>query len=392
MTTHSEILEPKALRRFAFAPVALGIMFFAATTPLFAQRAAQPSWVLQGFASRKEPSSSPVFGGLSFTKYRRILGLRAGGSLYLRNSDNGNTVCGRYGCRNLISVGAWTADADLLLEPLRVMPRLNALLLGFSPYGFIGIGGYGVHGGAAPDSSFATVSYGLGLHHSMLGPLGLQAEARYRQPLENNTGFSNGLRENMEYSIGFTVNLSSQSRHQKKSAPTPRRNAPEESSARFVSTVLDVAESYLNTPYWYGGASPYGGFDAGGFVQYVFARAGVRLPRTAREIAKTGENISLRIGSLHPGDLVFFASDGSNIDHVAIYAGHERIIHATASGGGVRYDVLGEGERGRWFGDHLVSACRVVGSDTPQPPIDLPPDKSAFDPPDVAPPSTRAPR
>jgi cell wall-associated NlpC family hydrolase len=158
-----------------------------------------------------------------------------------------------------------------------------------------------------------------------------------------------------------------------------------------VSTVLDVAESYINTPYWYGGASPYGGFDAGGFVQYVFARAGVRLPRTAREIAKQGENVSLRVGALHPGDLLFFASDGSNIDHVAIYAGHERIIHATASGGGVRYDVLGEGERGRWFGDHLLSACRIIGSDSPQPAIDLPPDKS-FDPPDLAPPTTRVPR
>src|SRR6185503_14752456 len=64
--------------------------------------------------------------------------------------------------------------------------------------------------------------------------------------------------------------------------------------------------------------------------------------------------------ALRPGDLLFFANDGTNINHVAIYAGQDRIIHATASGAGVRYDTLGEGERGEWFADHLVKARRVT--------------------------------
>lgn len=387
-----ETMKPNTLWRSALAPVA-GILLLAGTAPLLAQKAGPPSWVFEGFAARKDPANGPIFGGLSVTKFRRIFGVRLGGAAHFEGGGK-QQVCDLYGCQNPLnfSLRSWTADADLILEPLRAVRVLKGLLLGFSPYGFVGIGGYGVRADLAPDSNIATWSYGVGVHHDLIGPLGVQAEARYRERLEGNSTAI--LREHLAYSVGFRVNLGGHSRP--KSAPTPLAAPPatprrsDESQGRFASTVLDVAESYLNTPYWYGGASPYGGFDAGGFVQYVFARAGVRLPRTAREIAKVGEPVSLRVGSLHPGDLLFFASDGSNIDHIAIYAGHDRIIHATASGNGVRYDVLGEGDRGQWFAEHLVSAGRVAGAEGP-PPIETPSDKS-LDPPDAAPPSTRAPR
>ena len=134
------------------------------------------------------------------------------------------------------------------------------------------------------------------------------------------------------------------------------------------------------------------GFDAAGFVQYVFAEEGVSLPRTAHAIAELGETISTRIGSLRPGDLLFFGNDGISIDHVAIYAGHDRIIHATASGGGVRYDVLGEGERGEWFTDHIVTARRIVAEGRARPNVghDESRDEGELDPPDQAPRSRRS--
>jgi hypothetical protein len=54
-----------------------------------------------------------------------------------------------------------------------------------------------------------------------------------------------------------------------------------------------------------------------------------------------------------------FAEKGRPISHVAIYAGGNRIIHATSSGGAVRYDDLST-RRGQWFADHLVAARRVT--------------------------------
>jgi hypothetical protein len=65
------------------------------------------------------------------------------------------------------------------------------------------------------------------------------------------------------------------------------------------------------------------------------------------------------IKSLAAGDLVMFAERGEPISHVAIYAGHNRIIHATSSGGSVRYDDLGT-KRGQWFVQHMAAARRVT--------------------------------
>ena len=122
--------------------------------------------------------------------------------------------------------------------------------------------------------------------------------------------------------------------------------------------VIPTAERYLGTPYRYGGTSPVTGFDCSGFVQYVFARNAVHLPRTSRQQAKVGVALPRNWRSLSQGDLVMFAERGEPISHVAIYAGHNRIIHASASGGEVRYDDLGT-RRGQWFVEHMVAARRV---------------------------------
>jgi cell wall-associated NlpC family hydrolase len=137
-------------------------------------------------------------------------------------------------------------------------------------------------------------------------------------------------------------------------APSSESSAPAASAAR----VLPTAERYLGVPYRWGGTSPRTGFDCSGFVQYVFAKHGTRLPRTAREQASAGQRASAAWSTLRPGDLVMFAEPGERISHVAIYAGHRRIIHATSSGKRVRYDDL-DTRRGKWFAQRLVAARRV---------------------------------
>ncbi|HUL04172.1 MAG TPA: C40 family peptidase [Gemmatimonadales bacterium] len=383
--------------RSALAPAFAGIMFLSVTPPLFGQHAAQQPWVFQAFAARKQPSGSPLFGGMSLAGFHRAWGLRVGGGVDLHTETSAvpAVACGPYGygCRSFaqdhtnVVLDTWSVNVDLLFEPARVVPGLRPVLLGFSPYGFVGIGGYGVHLVDDPDTSIATWSYGVGAHHNVYGPLGLQAEARWLSPIETNNRF-NGLRHNPEYRVGLAVSFGGP-HHAKTPAPNAPPGAPDESAVRFASAVLDMAESYLNTPYLHGGAIPSTGFDAAGFVQYVFGQAGVSLPRTARDIAKMGENVPLRIGALRPGDLVFFAGNHKNPDHVAIYAGHDRIIHSTKSGGGVRYDVLGSGDRGGWFADHLVSARRIVPRAQPS---GKKPADDKLDPPDLAPQPMGGPR
>ena len=130
------------------------------------------------------------------------------------------------------------------------------------------------------------------------------------------------------------------------------------STTGSAARVLPTAERYLGVPYRWGGTSPKTGFDCSGFVRYVFAKHGTRLPRTSRQQASSGQRLRPVWSSLRPGDLVLFAEPGRRISHVAIYAGRRRIIHATGSGRRVRYDAL-DTKRGKWFARHLVAARRV---------------------------------
>jgi cell wall-associated NlpC family hydrolase len=385
-------------------------------TPLLAQGPG----LFDFFAARKDSPNDPLFAGLSITGFSGVWGFRASGGLNFNSGDNSSSQnqpyqyrCNRSQCYYYggnysyndyglpVGVGGWTVDADLILAPFRGLPIAKSLLLGFSPYAFIGIGGVGVNPANAPDSSHATWSYGVGVHHELLGWLGLSAEARSRRSLHSDSVIAIGTSRNWEFRAGLSISFGA---HHDAIATTATGvimpvEASEldhfetaESAARITARVLDRAEGLVETLYLSGGTNPNEGFDAAGFVQYVFAEEGVSLPRTAHEIAELGETISTRIGTLRPGDLLFFGNDGISIDHVAIYAGHDRIIHATASGGGVRYDVLGEGARGEWFTDHIVTARRIVAEGRGRPNVrrDDSRDEGELDPPDQAPRSNRS--
>lgn len=137
---------------------------------------------------------------------------------------------------------------------------------------------------------------------------------------------------------------------------TPRNSTRASASA---SKVLATAERYLGTRYRYGGETPAAGFDCSGFVQYVFGRHGVDLPRTSRQQASAGRGIPEQMAALEPGDLMLFSSKGAGVDHVAIYAGDNRILHSSAGKGGVGYDDLSS-SRGKWFMARHVESRRVL--------------------------------
>jgi cell wall-associated NlpC family hydrolase len=133
---------------------------------------------------------------------------------------------------------------------------------------------------------------------------------------------------------------------------------PVPTTARTAAVVLPTAERYIGVKYKWGGESPKTGFDCSGYTQFVFARHGVKLPRTSRSQALVGQQI-LDYRALRAGDLIMFAENGKPISHVAIFAGRDRIIHSSSSGKGVRYDDL-RSQRGTWFRNHMVVARRVA--------------------------------
>jgi cell wall-associated NlpC family hydrolase len=123
--------------------------------------------------------------------------------------------------------------------------------------------------------------------------------------------------------------------------------------------VLATAQRYLGTRYLYGGDTPGAGFDCSGFVQYVFGRHGIALPRTSRQQATAGRRLPEGLAALEPGDLILFSSKGVRIDHVAIYVGDNLILHSTAGAGGVVYDDL-TSPRGKWYLARRVESRRVL--------------------------------
>ncbi|HAP93706.1 MAG TPA: hypothetical protein DCM26_03650 [Desulfotomaculum sp.] len=101
--------------------------------------------------------------------------------------------------------------------------------------------------------------------------------------------------------------------------------------------ILTLAASFLGTRYVYGGSGPHS-FDCSGFVAYIYSSAGFNLPHNAAAQAALGAPVERDL--LQPADLVFFSHYGSRgINHVGIYVGEDRFIHASVSEG-VKYSSL----------------------------------------------------
>jgi hypothetical protein len=350
-----------------------------------------------------------TLGGLSYTSWAGALGVRASGAMSLaRVNRTDNNVDGT------LKITAWTADADVLLSPFR---SHGSGLAGLRPFGFLGIGGHGARYADGDRASLATWSYGWGLAWHLSRAFGLEASARRRIQLQDDVVPPMGFANDWEYRAGISIEFGGRRSSRPRSYPSRRdrddhrkgdhdhargdaaRDDRDDSrpvlarpgrmgGAVSAATIVRTAHRYEGVRYSYGGASPTRGFDCSGFVQYVFARHGFDLPRTARQMSQLGDPLPLNLDELQEGDLLFFADNGTRIDHVAIYLGGGQIIHSTASGGGVRAETLSS-PRGEWFERRWVASRRVVGVGTARRSLDDDVREERLDPPDHAPPPAR---
>ena len=104
-----------------------------------------------------------------------------------------------------------------------------------------------------------------------------------------------------------------------------------------VSPLISTAKSYIGVPYQFGGTTPKA-FDCSGYLQYIFAKQGISIPRTADEQYKLGLRTKTS-KELVPGDLVFFETYEKGASHCGLYLGGGEFIH-TSSSKGVRIDKL----------------------------------------------------
>jgi hypothetical protein len=118
--------------------------------------------------------------------------------------------------------------------------------------------------------------------------------------------------------------------------------------------LTSFAKNFLRTNYRYGGTSP-AGFDCSGFTRYIFGKFGFSIPHKAAEQEKLGSPVLKT--DLLPGDLVFFTGrKDSVVNHVGIYIGQNRFIHAASGPGTVCINSLNE----KYYQTHYKSARRIA--------------------------------
>ncbi len=114
--------------------------------------------------------------------------------------------------------------------------------------------------------------------------------------------------------------------------------------------IVEEAETWIGTPYKYGGNSREG-VDCSALVYQVYLKAGETLPRTSQQQFEYAKQIDFV--EKKPGDLLFFKNN-SSISHVGIYVGDGYMIHASTKSGVIKQSIFES-----YFMKKLASVGRI---------------------------------
>lgn len=121
--------------------------------------------------------------------------------------------------------------------------------------------------------------------------------------------------------------------------------------------IISLGLKYLGAPYKFGAKTGNtSSFDCSSFMEYIFSKQGIDLPRTSKQQSKVGSYVSR--SNLKKGDLVFFSTNSSKgqIAHVGVYMGNDKILHTYKKGIGVTTTSIKSG----WWNSHYITARRVL--------------------------------
>lgn len=113
-----------------------------------------------------------------------------------------------------------------------------------------------------------------------------------------------------------------------------------------------TAERFVGIPYRWGGNTVVDGMDCSGFARAVYNLCGVNIPRTSGEQFRVGKSVGQQ--ELRDGDLVFFGSSDTEINHVGIYVGKRSFVHAPRRGDDIKISSLDE----NYFTKKFIGARR----------------------------------
>lgn len=130
----------------------------------------------------------------------------------------------------------------------------------------------------------------------------------------------------------------------------PSRSGSNSYVAGQLQTLLSQE---MEKPYQWGATGP-NSYDCSGLVYSVYGKLGISLPRVSRDQAKAGVYVSK--DNLQYGDLVFFAADGKTVNHVGIYVGDGKFVHAPSTGDVVKTSSLSSAYYSRTY----YTARRVI--------------------------------
>lgn len=149
------------------------------------------------------------------------------------------------------------------------------------------------------------------------------------------------------------LTLSSASRGTADQVQSAESDASDKTADTAGNEIIQYAKKFVGTAYVYGGSSP-SGFDCSGFTQYVYKHFGYSLNRVAS--SQAGQGTSVKKADLQPGDLIFFTCRSKYIDHVGMYVGNGKFIHAASSriGRVVVEDLSG------YYSTHYAGARRIL--------------------------------